>query len=151
SDRFEQDSQAARDAGPDMTPDGKLATTLRQGGVILGDGLTFDSVPLGPRPCAPHPPGAAIIPPPDHAGLEPLFHATGVVCSLPILGRAAPASGFLTAAPDSDGILRRVPLVAGYDGRIYPSLALAAVVATTGSSDIALRVVNVNTATLEIG
>ena len=37
-----------------------------------------------------------------------------------------------------------------FDGRLYPSLALAAVVATTGASDIALRVVNVNASTLEI-
>ena len=151
SDRFEQDSKAARDAGPDMTPDGKLAATLREGRVILGYGLTFDSAPLGARPCALHPLGAAIIRPADDAGHEPFFRATGVVCSLPILGRAAPASGFLNAAPDSDGILRRVPLVAEYDGRLYPSLALAAVAATTGPSEIALRVVNVNATTLEIG
>jgi CHASE2 domain-containing sensor protein len=151
SDRFEQDSKAARDAGPDMTPDGKLAATLREGRVILGYGLTFDSASLGGRPCALHPLGAAIIRPADDAGHEPFFRATGVVCSLPILGRAAPASGFLNAAPDSDGILRRVPLVAEYDGRLYPSLALAAVQATTGPSEIALRVVNVNAATLEIG
>jgi adenylate cyclase len=151
SDRFEQDSKAARDAGPDLTPDGKLAATLRQGRVILGYGLTFDSAPLGARPCVLHPLGAAFIHPADDAGHEPFFRATGVVCSLPILGRAAPASGFLNAAPDSDGILRRVPLVAEYDGRLYPSLALAAVVTTTGPGDIALRVVNVNAATLEIG
>ena len=58
--------------------------------------------------------------------------------------------GFLNAAPDSDGTLRRVPLVAEFEGRVYPSLALAAVVAATGASDIALRVVNVNASTLEI-
>jgi len=113
--------------------------------------LTFDAAPLGTRPCVLHPLGAAIIRPPDDAGHDPFFRATGVVCSLPILGRAAPASGFLNAAPDSDGILRRVPLLAAFDGRLYPSLALAAVVATTGPGDIALRVVNVNAATLEIG
>src|SRR5206468_3967471 len=113
-------------------------------------GLTFDSAPLAARRCALHPLGAAIIRPPDDAGHEPFFRATGVVCSLPILGRAAPASGFLNAAPDSDGILRRVPLVAEFNGRLYPSLALAAVTATTGASDIALRVVNVNASTLEI-
>ena len=151
SDRYEQDDKAARNAGSDMTPDGKLAATLRQGRVVLGYGLTFDSAPLGARPCVLHPLGAAIIRPPDDMGHEPFFRATGVVCSLPILGRAAPASGFLNAAPDSDGILRRVPLVAEFDGRLYPSLALAAVVATTEPNDIALRVVNVNAATLEIG
>src|SRR5206468_10699518 len=147
SDRYEEDSKAARDAASDMTPDGQLAATLREGRVVLGYGLTFDTEPLGARPCVLHPLGAAILRPPDDAGHEPFFRATGVVCSLPILGRAATASGFLNAAPDSDGILRRVPLVAEFDGRLYPSLALAAVVAATGPGDIALRVVNVNAVT----
>ena len=149
SDRYEQNGEA-QDPGSGTTPDGKLAAILHQGRVVLGYGLTFDSAPLAARSCVLHPLGAAIVRPPDDAGHEPFFRATGVVCSLPVLGRAATASGFLNAAPDSDGILRRVPLVVEFDGRLYPSLALAAVVATTGASDIALRVVNVNAATLEI-
>lgn len=35
--------------------------------------------------------------------------------------------GFLTFQPDRDGVLRRVPLVLGHEGKIYPSLALASV------------------------
>jgi CHASE2 domain-containing sensor protein len=149
SDRYGQNGEG-HVTDSDMTPDGKLAEMLREGRVVLGYGLTFDAAPLGARPCVLHPLGAAIIRPPDDAGHEPFFRATDVVCSLPILGQAASASGFLNAAPDSDGILRRVPLVAEFHGRLYPSLALAAVVATTGASDIALRVVNVNASTLEI-
>ena len=75
-----------------------------------------------------------------------LFHATGAVCNLPMLAEAAGASGFLNAAPDSDGILRRVPLLAELDGRVYPGLALAAVAAATGARDMALRIANVNAA-----
>jgi len=149
SDRYEQNGKA-QDAGSGTTPDGTLAAVLQQGRVVLGYGLTFDSAPLAARPCVLRPLAAAIVRPPDDAAHEPFFRATGVVCSLPILGRAAPGSGFLNAAPDSDGILRRVPLVAEFGGRLYPSLALAAVMATTGVSDIALRVVNVNASTLEI-
>ena len=67
-----------------------------------------------------HPVGVAIVQPPDETGDAPFFHATGVVCSLPMLAQAAGASGFLNAAPDSDGILRRVPLLAELDGRVYP-------------------------------
>ena len=149
SDRYEQNG-APQDTTSGMTPDGKLAEILHHGRVVLGYALTFDSAPLAARSCVLHPLRAAIVRPPDDAGHQPFFRATGVVCSLPILGRATTASGFLNAAPDSDGILRRVPLVAEFDGRLYPSLALAAVVATTGARDIALRVVNVNTSTLEI-
>ena len=72
------------------------------------------------------------------------------MCNLAVLDRAAGASGFLNAAPDSDGILRRVPLVAEFNGRFYPSLAVASVIATTGVRDVALRVANVNAATLEL-
>src|SRR5439155_7811299 len=54
------------------------------------------------------------------------------------------------AAPDPDGILRRVPLLAELDGRVYPSLALVAVAAKTGMVDVALRVANVNASVLMI-
>src|SRR5207245_9318101 len=63
---------------------------------------------------------------------------------------AVVTSGFLNAAPDSDGILRRVPLLVELDGRVYPGLALAAVVAATGVRDIALRIANVNASVLAI-
>ena len=43
------------------------------------------------------------------------------------LQSAARSSGFLTTLPDSDGVIRRSPLVLQYNGAIYPSLALAAV------------------------
>jgi adenylate cyclase len=67
-----------------------------------------------------------------------------------MLSAAAGASGFLNAAPDADGILRRVPVVAELEGRVYPSLALAAVAATTSAHDVTLRVANVNAATLAV-
>src|SRR6185436_9243797 len=124
------------------TPDAALAGALREGRVVLGYGLTFDTAPREPSPCVLHPIGIAIIQPPDETKYEPLFHATGAICNLSILAEAAATSGFLNAAPDSDAILRRVPLLAELDGRIYPGLALAAVAAATGARDIALRVAN---------
>ena len=130
--------------------DTALAGTLREGRVILGYGLTFDTAPRAQRACVLHPVGIAIVQPPDETRYEPLFHATGAVCSLPVLAEAAAASGFLNAAPDSDGILRRVPLLAELDGRVYPGLALAAVAAATGARDMALRIANVNASMLTI-
>ena len=67
-----------------------------------------------------------------------------------MLAQAAGASGFLNAAPDADGILRRVPLLVELDGRVYPGLALAAVAAATGARDMALRIANVNASRLMI-
>jgi PAS domain S-box-containing protein len=54
------------------------------------------------------------------------FHATGAVCSVPAISSAASGSGFLNAAPDRDGTMRRVPLVIESGNRYYPSLDLAA-------------------------
>ena len=82
--------------------------------------------------------------------VTPFFEATGAVCSLKPLAEAAGQSGFLNAAPDSDGILRRAPLVIGLDGRVYPSLAVAAVSMATAARDGALRAVSVNHVSLTL-
>ncbi len=145
SDRFD-----VRDAGSARTPDQFLGDVLRDGKVILGYGLTFEAGGRDATSCVLHPVTVAVVQPREETGQLPYFHATGSVCSLPSLAEAAGASGFLNAAPDADGILRRVPLVAELDGRLYPSLALAAVKTVTGARDITLRVENVNAATLNL-
>lgn len=47
--------------------------------------------------------------------------------NLAILTDAAKCTGFTTTTPDQDGVIRKSPLIIEYDGKIYPSLALAAV------------------------
>jgi adenylate cyclase len=148
SDRFE--IPASNSVTSHATPDDGLSNVLREGRVVLGYALTFDRVPQVRTGCLLHPIGLAVVHPREDTGGPPYFRATGAVCSLPVLAEAARASGFLNAAPDPDGILRRVPVVAELDGRVYPSLALAAVAAATGARDLTLRVVNVNAATLSI-
>ena len=58
--------------------------------------------------------------------------------------------GFLNAMPDADGMLRRIPLLIESDGRIYPGLGLAAVMAATGTHAVAMRTVNANSMSLEL-
>ena len=147
----ESDRLEIRDAGgPAATPDQMLADVLRQGKVILGYGLTFDPPGRARPDCVMHPVSVAVVHPSDETEQLPYFHATGAVCSLPMLAEAAGASAFLNAAPDADGILRRVPLIAELDGRLQPGLALSAVQAATGARDLTLRIDNVNAATLNI-
>ncbi len=137
----ETDRLEIREEGsPHASPDQLLADVLRQGKVILGYGLTFDPAGRDRTDCILHPAVVAVVHPPEETEQLPYFHATGAVCSLPLLAEAAGASGFLNAAPDADGILRRVPLIAELDGRLYPSLALASVKAATGARDLTLRV-----------
>ena len=151
----EPDRYGDPDQGPKAraraTSDEALAARLREGRVVLGHAMRFDSAPFDPGACVLHPVAPALI----HVGEDiddtSYFHATGVVCNLPMLAQAAGASGFMNAAPDADGILRRVPLLMELDGRVYPSLALAATMAATGSRDLVLRISNVNTASLIVG
>src|SRR5262245_31482649 len=131
-------------------PDAVLARALRDGRVVLGYPMNFD---LGARPrgtCRLHPLGLAVVQPEEPTDDPPYFRATDAVCSLPILEEAAEVSGFMNAAPDADGILRRVPLLLELEGRVYPSLALAAVGATKEGNDAVLRVINVNASLLSI-
>lgn len=135
--------------GTGLDPDGELAAALGRGGVILGYAMKFEGPDRGT--CVLHPAAIALLHPEDDTGPPPLFDASGAICSLPSLATSAGASGFLNAAPDSDGILRRAPLVMQYKGTIYPSLALASVEAVTGEPGLALRVINANSTSLSIG
>jgi adenylate cyclase len=140
-----------RASAPDLDPDAALADVVRGGRVVLGYGLTFDGAPAGSALCGLRPFGVSVIEPPGVRVDNPFFDVTTAVCNLPVLTAAADASGFLNAAPDSDGILRRVPLLARSGNRIYPSLALAAVTAATGGSEPVLRVSNANAVSLSVG
>ncbi len=139
------------EASAPATSDEALAATLREGRVVLGHAMRFDNAPSAANPCVLHPVAPALVHANDDTSDARYFHASGVVCNLPLLAQAAGASGFMNAAPDADGILRRVPLLMELDDRVYPSLALAAVMAATGSRDMVLRISNVNTASLIVG
>jgi len=139
SDRYE---------GTGRSPDAVLSDTLRKGRAILGYGLLFDPTSEAPKPCVQHALSLPII---RGAGVQtedPFFRATSAVCNIPTLTDAAQASGFLNAAPDPDGILRRAPLLMQYRGRVYPALSLAAVRSVSNAHNLVLRIANVNTAAL---
>ena len=138
------------EAGRDGS-DPALVETLRQGRVVLGYGLTFDDRSRTGAPCSLRPINIAILESGPVRQDPPYFRATGAVCNLPMFADAAGASGFLNAAPDGDGILRRVPLVAEFEGQVYPSLALRAVASATDARDFTIRVGNINDSVLGIG
>ena len=87
----------------------------------------------------------------DDSAEEPFFQATGAICNLSVLTEAANVSGFLNAAPDPDGLLRRAPLLIERDGQVYPSLALTAFTSVFGTRNVSLRVANVNASSLLLG
>jgi adenylate cyclase len=106
--------------------DATLEAALAAVNAVTSYAFVFDRA-LPAVPCATHPVDLVEV---DRGVATPtahLFQASGIVCSLGFLTQAAGGSGFINAATDADGLLRRVPLLIRYDGRIYPSLALAAV------------------------
>ena len=105
------------------TEDDVLARALSGKPIVVGYTLTFDDRPGPPCDVQPLP---LVVVSPNGDGNDAFFHASGAVCTVLQISRAAAGNGFLNAAPDSDGRLRRIPLVIEDGGRYYPSLALAA-------------------------
>ncbi|HET9834203.1 MAG TPA: CHASE2 domain-containing protein, partial [Vicinamibacterales bacterium] len=143
-------AEPERTAPGEDSSDGRLADTLRQGGVVTGYAFTFEHPQPPQRTCPQQSLGLAIVRD-GNTESEPFFNAASAICSLPAFTTATKASGFLNAAPDSDGVLRRVPLLLQYRGRVYPSFALAAVAAATHARSDVLDVANANAVTLTFG
>lgn len=49
----------------------------------------------------------------------------GVLCNIPKVHAGLGGSGFINAAADADGYLRRLPMLYAYQGQLYPSFTLA--------------------------
>ena len=114
---------------------------LEAGPFVLGYKFAFDPEGKGSSGCRLYPVSVFVarlkgIPP---KGL-PLLHPTHAICNLPKLARSVTATGFLNTMTDRDGVLRRVPLLIAYHDRIYPSLALAALLKAFKVQQCVLRV-----------
>ncbi|MDH3474020.1 MAG: adenylate/guanylate cyclase domain-containing protein, partial [Rhodospirillales bacterium] len=109
-----------------------LAETMGQASVVTGFILTSGTG--GGRPTA----KAGIA----HVGDNPLDDApgfSGAVTSLPDLEAAARGNGSLNIDPDDDQIVRRVPLVLRYQGKLYPSLVAEALRVAQGAGSIVVK------------
>jgi HD-GYP domain-containing protein (c-di-GMP phosphodiesterase class II) len=71
--------------------------------------------------------------------LKRLWQATGAIDSLPVFSGSVARSGFLNAAMEPDGILRRMPVIMEQGGRVYPSLALATALCKAGKTEAVLE------------
>ncbi len=132
------------------TNDDLLASTLRAGKSVIGFHLRFSGNPTEGAPCRLTPLRLTTVDTESTRG-PALFTASGVSCSVETLSRASANEGFLNAAPDRDGVLRRVPLVAEYGGSVYPSLALAAYLASRGIDSAQLWTNAAGASALRIG
>lgn len=61
-----------------------------------------------------------------------LLRGMGYIGNIPVLQQTAAQNGFVNIYPDTDGVIRRTPLIMEYNNGIYPSLALEAVMTYLG-------------------
>ena len=66
-------------------------------------------------------PGSVIIGP---YGLDAFVTYPGIVANQPSIESAAAGVGLVNTLPEVDGVIRRMPLVAAYNGKLYPSLSM---------------------------
>ena len=64
----------------------------------------------------------------------------GLLRNVPAIERAAAGRGLFSIDPESDGIIRRVPIIMKAQGSLVPSLSLELLRVVTGSSAILVRV-----------
>ena len=69
----------------------------------------------------------------------PFEAATGYLANAPVVAGAASLVGHITPRIASDGAVRHVPAVICYQGRSYPALSLAAMLAGSNETDLSLR------------
>jgi len=69
----------------------------------------------------PRNPGSVIIGP---FGLDTFVTYPGLIANIPGVEQAAAGVGVVNTLPEVDGVVRRMPLVVAYDGKLYPSLAM---------------------------
>jgi adenylate cyclase len=121
--------------------DAVFSEVLAKGPFVLSYDFLFSGEGMTRNECPLHPLQAAIMGKPGAPATPTgLFRATGAVCSVTALNKAAPSSGFFNVIPDADGVLRRVPLLIEFKDRLYPNLALATVLQSTGTGRPVLKV-----------
>ncbi len=120
--------------------DAFLARTLATGPYVLGFKLLFGKEGTGTGNCAMHPLTALTVEkaaaplPADH-----VYRTTRAICNLPHLNQAVRRSGYLNGSADADGRMRRLPLVMRWNDRLYPTLALAALLEALRDAPVTLR------------
>lgn len=108
-----------------------LAQTLSRTPTIAGFTFDFDKV-IPNQP----PQNSAIFIQRGKSGPEALPVAQGVVTNIPLLQKESYSSGSFNTVPDSDGIVRYVPLLISYDAGIYPALSFEIVRTLLGTRKV---------------
>jgi adenylate cyclase len=118
-------------AEPDRTGgDAALAQALSQYPVVLG------SIPSDKTKNIPRNPGSAVLGP---EFLDQIITYPGIIANIPPLEKSAAGIGIVNTLPEVDGVNRRLPLIAGVDGKLYPSIAMETLRVAAGDSTFQVK------------
>jgi adenylate cyclase len=85
----------------------------------------------------PRNPGTVVIGP---FGLDAFVTYPGIIANIPAVEQAAAGVGITNTLPEIDGVVRRMPMVVAYDGRLYPSLAMEVMRVAAGDSTFQVKI-----------
>ena len=85
----------------------------------------------------PRAPGSVVIGP---YGLDSFVTYPGLIANIPAVETAAVGVGITNTLPEVDGVVRRMPMVVAYNGRLYPSLAMEVMRVAGADSTIQIKV-----------
>jgi len=116
---------------PDRTGgDSALGQALKEFPVVL------PSTPSQKTKNQPRVPGAAVLGP---EWLDQIITYPGLIANVPQLENNAVGVGIVSTLPEVDGVNRRLPLIVGVDGKLYPSLAMESLRVAAGDSTFQVK------------
>ena len=71
---------------------------------------------------------------------RPFIVYPGIIANVPAIETAAVGVGLVNTLPEVDGVVRRMPMVADSQGRMYPSLAMEVMRVAAGDSTLQVKI-----------
>ena len=81
-------------------------------------------------------PGSVVIGPFE----RPFIEYPGIIANIPAVENAAVGVGLVNTLPEVDGVVRRMPMVADSQGKLYPSLAMEVMRVAAGDSTFQVKI-----------
>ena len=110
--------------------DSTLGQTLKEFPVVL------PSQPSQKTKNSPRAPGSAVI---NAEFLDQIVTYPGLIANIPQLENNAAGIGIVNTLEEVDGVNRRMPLVVGVDGKLYPALSLETLRVAAGDSTFQVK------------
>lgn len=129
-------SQRLLQLAPQFDYDSRMAASIGKIDVTLGYILHGENFRTGEMPASHIDLAPALV------QQTPVEHMVGYTTNIPVLQQTARGQGFINGPPDSDGIVRRAPLMLRYGDQLFPSLALQTAMTYLLLDSVAPKVIN---------